>query len=301
MAKLVLIYDLKTIKLFKMKTFIQSIFATLVLALSLVSCRNSEENITETPTETQSLKLIKEFSNDKHSIELYSATGQLSQGYHEISIKIKNKATGQYENNANVQWLPVMHMTSMSHSCPKSALSPSVSQPNMYTGYIVFTMAQNASEYWDLKVDYTINGTQYTATTVLDVPATSKRVVTSFKGSDNVKYVMAYIDPKNPKIATNDITIGLWKMQDMMNFSVVDGYTVKIDPRMPSMGNHSSPNNIHAVQKNNGGLYFGKLSLTMSGYWKINLQLANQEGSILKGEEISGDTTSSSIYFELEF
>ena len=147
-----------------------------------------------------------------------------------------------------------MHMTSMSHSCPKSALSPSVSQPNMYTGYIVFTMAQNASEYWDLKVDYTINGTQYTATTVLDVPATSKRVVTSFKGSDNVKYVMAYIDPKNPKIATNDLTIGLWKMQDMMNFSVVDGYTVKIDPRMPSMGNHSSPNNIHAVQKNNGGL-----------------------------------------------
>ena len=283
-----------------MKSIIKTILATLVMALSLISCRNSEDPIVESPNELSGLQLIKEFSNDKHIIELYSASGKLSQGYHEISLRIKNKATGQYENNATIDWTPTMHMTSMSHSCPKSAVSKPLGN-NLYKGYIVFTMAQNASEYWDLKVNYTIDGSNYTATTVLDVPASTKRIVTSFKGSDNTKYILAYIEPKNPKVATNDFVVGVWKMVDMNTFAVVDGYTVKIDPRMPSMGNHTSPNNMHATQKNAGGLYFGKLSLTMSGYWKINLQLADQSGSILKGEEITDSTPASSIYFELEF
>jgi hypothetical protein len=39
----------------------------------------------------------------------------------------------------------------------------------------------------------------------------------------------------------------------------------------------------------------------MTGYWKINLQLANAEGTILKGEEITETVTSSSIFFEIEF
>ena len=58
-----------------------------------------------------------------------------------------------------------------------------------------------------------------------------------------------------------------------MTFPVVDGYTVKIDPRMPSMGNHSSPNNVHATQTTAvGGLYNGKLSLNDD--WLLENQFA---------------------------
>ncbi len=97
------------------------------------------------------------------------------------------------------------------------------------------------------------------------------------------------------------MVIGVWKMQDMMNFPVVDGYSVKIDPRMPSMGNHSSPNNVNATQVAAGDLYNGKLSLTMTGYWKINLQLAKSDGTVVKGETIADAVTESSIFFEIEF
>lgn len=286
-----------------MKSFIQTIFAIITMATITISCNNSsDENSIETPyNELQNLKPIKEISNDKHIIELYSASGQLSQGYQEIQLRIKDKISGQYINNADIQWLPIMHMTSMSHSCPKSLVSKNTGNNNMYGGYIVFTMAQNASEYWDLTLNYSVNGNNYTATSVLDIPASTKRVVTSFKGTDNVKYILAFIDPKNPKIATNDLSVGVWKMVDMNNFSVVDGYKVKIDPRMPSMGNHTSPNNVHATQNNVGGFYYGKLSLTMSGYWKINLQLENSSGTLLKGEEITDSNPASSIFFELEF
>ncbi len=194
-----------------------------------------------------------------------------------------------------------MHMTSMSHSCPYSAVEKVTENGTLYSGYIMFQMAQNDTEYWDLKIDYTIDEVAYTLTDVIDVPASAKRKVNTFTGSDGTKYLVAYIEPHHPKVALNDMKIGVWKMQNMMTFPVVDGYTVKIDPRMPSMGNHTSPNNVHATQATTGGLYDGKLSLTMTGYWKINLQLANAEGTVLKGEEITETVTASSIFFEIEF
>lgn len=70
---------------------------------------------------------------------------------------------------------------------------------------------------------------------------------------------------------------------------------------MPSMGNHSSPNNMDLNQTTAGDLYNGKLSLTMTGLWKINLQLVNASGTVLKGETITDAVSASSIYFEIEF
>lgn len=285
-----------------MKFSFKILFAIFAMAFLFTSCRNDGDDlVTPALNELDGLTKIKEFSNDTHTIELYSATGTTFLGYNDIKLRIKNKSNSQYEKNAMVSWTPLMHMTMMTHSCPKSAVSKVTSDGTLYTGYIVFQMPQNSSEYWDLKIDYTINGTSYTGTSLVDVPAQTKKTVNSFLGSDNKRYVVAYIDPKTPKVAVNDIKVGVWTMQDMMNFPVQDGYTVKIDPRMPGMGNHSSPNNVNATQSGAGNLYNGKLSLTMTGYWKINLQLADAAGTVLKGEEISATNEASSIFFEIEF
>ena len=287
-----------------MKFSFKSLFALLAMAILVISCRTSDSDEITLPsnpnTEIEGLIKIKELSNDTHSIELYSKSGTTTLGYNELKLRIKNKANNQYEKNATVTWKPMMHMTSMMHSCPNSTIQKVTAEGSLYSGYIVFQMPGNATEYWDLKIDYSIGGTTYTATTVLDVPVETKKTVTAFLGSDNVKYVVAYIEPKSPKVAINDMVLGVWKMQDMMNFPVVDGYTVKVDPRMPGMGNHSSPNNIPATQSSAGKLYNGKLSLTMTGYWKLNLQLAKADGTILKGEQITDNTPASSIFFEIE-
>lgn len=283
-----------------MKSTLKMILAGFVFAISLISCRTSEEPTIE-PTIDNNLTIIKTISNDTHNIELYSKTGQLGQGYQDISIKIKNKVSGQYEKNATLSWLPMMHMTSMTHSCPRSEIKKANADGSLYNGYIVFTMGQNASEYWDIKIDYTINGNSYTATSVLDVPVASKRNINSFTGTDNNKYIMAFIEPTTLKTGTNDLVVGVWKKADMNNFETVNAYTVKIDPRMPSMGNHSSPNNVNATQITGNAFYTGKLSLTMSGYWKINLQLADAAGNILKGENVTEANPASSIFFEIEY
>lgn len=283
-----------------MKFQLKNILAIVLIALTFSACSNDDT----TPTvadELEGLSKFKEFSNETHTIELYKHMGGLEQGFNEISLRIKDKITNEYVKNAEVSWMPIMHMAMMSHSCPKSAVEKVTANGTLYEGYIVFQMPQNDTEYWDLKVDFTIDNVAYTATTIVDVPASLKRRVTSFTGSDNVKYIVAYADPHHPKVAVNDLVVGVWKMQDMMNFPVVDGYTVAIDPRMPSMGNHTSPNNVSATQTTAGELYNGKLSLTMTGYWKINLQLINPDGTVLKGEQITDVVPESSIYFELEF
>lgn len=270
----------------------------LVLLTIMTSCTNNDE---PTVDELDGLTKFKEISNTTHTIELYKHMSGLEQGYNEIALKIKDKTTNQYVKDATISWMPVMHMAMMNHSCPKSPVTKVSTDGLVYEGYIVFQMAQNATEYWDLKIDYTINGTAYSMTSVIDVPASTKQKVTTFTGSDNVRYIVAYVDPHHPKVGINDMVLGVWKMQDMMNFPVVDNYKLKIDPRMPSMGNHSSPNNVDATQTLAGDLYNGKLSLTMTGYWKINLQLLNASGTVLKGETITDAVPASSIYFEIEF
>lgn len=281
-----------------MKTSIKYLVAIFAIAFTFVSCSNDDET---TVNELDGITKIKEITNDTHTIELYSQMGSLEQGYNEISLRIKDNTTDKYIKNAEVSWAPLMHMTSMSHSCPYSAVEKVTENGTLYSGYIMFQMAQNETEYWDLKIDYTIDEVTYTITEVIDVPASAKRKVNTFMGSDGTKYLVALIEPNTPKVAINNMQVGVWKMQNMMTFPVVDGHTVKIDPRMPSMGNHTSPNNVHATQATTGGLYDGKLSLTMTGYWKINLQLANAEGTVLKGEEITETVTASSIFFEIEF
>lgn len=282
-----------------MKNSIKYFIAVLAIALTITSCSNDDDS--PVINELDGLSQIMQIENSSHVIELYSAKGVLQQGYNDINLRIKNKQSSEYIENATISWKPLMHMTMMTHACPFSAVTKKTEAQTLYNGYIVFQMAQNDTEYWDLEIKYTINGTDFVATSKINVPPSSKRGVLSFNGTDSTKYVVALIEPTNPKVAVNDLKVGVWKMESMTDFPLVDGYTVKIDPRMPSMANHSSPNNVNAIQTVAGGWYNGKVAFTMTGYWKINLQIADKEGAILKGETISETTESSSIFFEIEF
>jgi hypothetical protein len=274
----------------------------LVIVTIFASCTNND---TPTVNELDGLIKVQEITNNTHNIEVYSSTGVLEQGYNAISLRIRNKTTNEYEKSASVTWAPLMYMTSMQHACPYSVVTKTSGKESLYDGYIVFQMAENATEYWELTINYTINGTAFTATSKIAVPKFKKQRITTFNGTDGGRYILALIEPKGPKVALNDMNVGLFKMKDMkmMEFPIVDNFKVKIDPRMPSMGNHGSPNNVDLTQMVAGDLYRGKLALTMTGLWRINLQLVNASGTVLKGETIvEGDPLSvSSIYFEIEF
>ncbi len=296
----------------KMKFKLKNILAVMAITLSLASCtKNEEVAVTPPNDELSDVLKFQEVENATHVIELYKHMSSLEQGYNEVVFRIKDKATNQYIKNATATWTPLMHMNSMAmpmtHSCPKSAIEKVSVDGEVYSGYLVFQMPQSgasaatSTDYWDLKIDYTINGTNFSMTDRVNVPASTKQRVTTFTGTDNVKYVVAYCDPHHPALGINDMVAGIWKMQDMMTFPIVNNYKLKIDPRMPSMGNHGSPNNVDLTQTVADDLYNGKLSLTMTGLWRINLQLLNASDEVLYGETVTDVAPSSSIYFEIEF
>lgn len=274
-------------------------YIAFIFFISLASCSSDDNK--QTANELNNLQKVQEMSNDTHVVELYTASGALDQGYNAISLRIKNKMTSEYITNAQISWTPMMHMAMMSHSCPFSDVQKSAGKTTLYEGFAIFQMAQNDTEYWDLTINYTIDNVNYSVTDVIDVPASQYQRVTSFLGADNNRYIIAYVEPTEPKVALNEMTAAIYKMVDMTHFVPVDNFTLKIEPRMPGMGNHGSPNNIDLTQTAADDFYRGKLSLTMTGYWKINLQLIDQSGAILKGENVTDQNPASSIYFELEF
>lgn len=277
----------------------------MLMTIFVVACSKkhttSNNNNNNTTDPTKGLTLIQTMKNATHNIELFSANGKLEVGYNKIFLRVKS-LDGTILNNPTATWLPLMHMQNMNHACPYSTLNLVANTATLLEGYIVFQMATNNPDYWELTINYTIDGVNYTATDTVNVENPLKRKLAAFKGNDSIRYVVALLEPQTPKFGTNEIVAMIFKTQNMMDFAIVDGYTLKIDPRMPDMGNHSSPNNVNLTQNNNDKNYYGNINLTMSGYWVVNLQLFDNLNNLLKGEEIIlPSVTKSSIYFEIEF
>ena len=272
----------------------------LFIALIIASC-SSDNDTDHVINEVEGLKKIQDLNNTTHTLELFNTSGKFETGYNAISIRIKDKATNDFVENASLSWMPIMKMASMDHSCPKSAVSKTIGKSTVYEGFIIYQMTNLDGSGWSLKVDYSIEGVNYTASSDITVLQSEFQNVTSFKGTDDERYVLAMIEPRDPKIAINKLKVGLYKMETMMSFPIVADYKITLDPRMPGMGNHSSPNNTDLGYSAADHMYHGNLSLTMSGYWVLNLKLLNTADENLKGEDITEEHTKSSLYLELDF
>lgn len=280
-----------------MKT-LNYILALFIFSIVFIGCSSDDSEIV--PNTLENVNKLYEFSEADHDIEIYSEKENLEVGYNEIYIRFKKDDA--YLTNVEPTWTPIMNMEMMQHSAPYSALS-NAEDPEIYKGNIVFQMPENELEYWELKLTYNLNGEVLEKNYKISVKSASNdlKKVQVFKGNDQAKYVLAYINPKKPEVATNDFEATLYKMESMMSFQPVKDYSIELDPRMPGMGNHSSTNNKTLIYNNTTELYEGKLSLTMTGYWKINLKLINNEGTVIKGEDVSEENLESSLYFEVEF
>ncbi|WP_178987272.1 hypothetical protein [Winogradskyella schleiferi] len=265
------------------------------------SCSTDTDDDPTTINEVEGLELIQTITNGNETIELYNEKGMFETGYNMISLRIKDNTTDTYIEDATLSWMPMMQMPSMEHSCPKSSITKASGKDTVYEGFIIYQMTNDDGSGWSLTLDYNIDGTDYSVTETISVMQYDNQNSASFMGSDDNRYILALIEPKHPGIAVNTMKVGLFKMENMMTFPVVEDNTIALDPRMPGMGNHSSPNNTDLTFNNADNFYYGNLSLTMTGYWRLNLKLLDASGAVLKGENVTEDNESSSLYLELEF
>jgi len=275
---------------------------TLLLFISIATSCSEDDDSVVNSAPLEGLNKIYEFHQPDHQVEIYSEKPSIEVGHNELYLRFYDKSSQNYLSSVNATWNPVMHMGTHAHGAPFSEIK-TTADPSIYSGFIIFQMPGDEHHYWELTLSYEIDGTMFTLTEKIAVVNLANNLVTtqSFTGTDDAHYVLAMAAPKNPQVAINDMEAYLYKMEDMMTFSTVENYRIKIDPRMPSMGNHSSPNNEDLTYRADTKSYHGKLSLTMTGYWKINLKVLNAQNEVLKGEDITDENVSSSIYFELEF
>ncbi|MFD2725136.1 hypothetical protein [Hyunsoonleella rubra] len=276
-------------------------FLPLVLFALVFSCSTDDTNDPTQVNEVEDLSLIQTIVNGDQTIELFNKKGMFETGYNAISIRIKDNTTDTYVEDASLSWMPMMQMPSMQHSCPKSAIKKADGKNTVFEGFIIYQMTNMDGSGWSLTLDYRIDNVDYSVTKTIEVMQYKNQNIASFMASDDTRYILALIEPKDPSIAINEMKVGLFKMQNMMTFPVVEGYTITLDPRMPGMGNHSSPNNTDLTFNSTDNFYYGDLSLTMTGYWKLNLKLMNANDDVLKGEDVTEKNEASSLYLELEF
>ncbi|GAA4289671.1 hypothetical protein [Aestuariibaculum suncheonense] len=273
-----------------------------ILFITLFSASCSTDNDDDLIiNELENLIKVQNLVNDTHTIEVYTKSGSFYTGYNAVSLRIVDNTSKSYIENASINWMPVMQMPTMQHSCPKSDVLKTTNKKTLYDGYIIYQMTNTDGSGWSLTINYTIDGITYVVTDTITVLQSKLQNVSSFQGSDNKRYVIAIIEPTKPIIGINNLVVGLYSMETMMSFPEVENYSLALDPRMPGMSNHSSPNNTDLTYSSTDSMYHADLSLTMTGYWVLNLKLVDAEYTVLKGEDVTETNTQSSLYLELEF
>ena len=190
------------------------------------SCSTDDNDDTMLINEVENLQLIKTIENGDQSIELYNEKGMFETGYNMISLRIKDNNTNTYVEDATISWMPVMQMPTMQHSCPKSEITKAIGKDTVYQGFIIYQMTFEDGSGWSLTLDYTINDVDYSVTETINVMQYENQNTASFMGSDDSRYIVALIAPKAPSIAINNMKVGLFKMENMMTFPVVEDYTI---------------------------------------------------------------------------
>jgi hypothetical protein len=247
------------------------------------------------------------FTSGNYKISIDALNGTFYKGYNELHLKIINTQTNQNVTASDVTFLPIISNADGSKiSCPHQSNLEYDTVNKYYAGYSVFTNETATANSWKLYVSFTEANKKQELDTPISVEKQSNMNLnmTAFTGNDGEQYYIALLSPQKPTVAENKLVAGIYKYNkptttagtfpdaSQFSYSEVSGYTLKLDPRMPepSMGNHSSPNNVDLTQQNDG-LYHGIVNYTMTGNWTLNLILMNQNGLILKGTVVPTDFT----------
>ncbi len=288
-----------------MKLLTRSLLVLFVL-VAFSSCKKeeAEEPAPPAPAGTD-LQLLQSATDGTYTLELYNKTGQLLVGHNPIFVRLKNG--GSAVSNASLSWMPMMTMdmggSTHQHSCPYSAITATATDPTLFQGYVVFNMASSPMGSWEMTLTYDTGSGPHDVVIPVSVPSSDsefKKRYTSSIGADSVTYLLALVEPSQPEGGINDMVVGLYKRVSGTEFPVVDGYTIRVDPRMPGMGNHSAPGNVDLTQGADG-FYHGQVGFSMTGYWKINLVVEDGSGTALCGEPVTPTNLESSVHFKVSF
>jgi hypothetical protein len=243
----------------------------------------------------------------KYNVFAYSRTGKFNVGYNEIYFVATKKKNGNYVKNFEVTGLtPHMLMVKMGmkHSTPVSgpAESFSDSYPAVKRAWVSFIMSSGESGSWTIGYNLDVlgskGGIEEADITVDPLPA-GQDWVKSFKVGNDTYYI-SVVNPLDLKTGANTIKAYISKKSSPATTPytlATESFKVDIDPRMPDMGNHTSPDNTELTKQADGS-YQGTVNLTMTGLWRIHLTVRDLQGNVVAGGDNLSDGFSS-LYWDV--
>ena len=259
-------------------------------------CCSAEEAL-NTYNFLKTVKLIPELSTEidgKYNVYVYTKTGSFHTGYNEIYFVSTKKETGNYIKELTVTGhTPLMFMSKMNmyHSTPVSEKSRIVNYDYLAVKRVWVSFLMETSENGSWTYSYEVDvlgksgGVEKKDITVNALPE-GQVWLKSFKVGDDT-FFLSLVNPTDWKTGTNTIKAYVSKKSNPITTPyalAAETFTVDIDPRMPDMGNHTSPNNTPLVKQEDGS-YQGTINLTMTGLWRIHLKVKDSEGNIVAGGE----------------
>lgn len=253
----------------------------------------------------ETVKIIPELStvvDDKYKVFAYSRTGKFNVGYNDIYYVVTKKKNGNYVKNFEVKDLtPVMLMVKMNmkHSTPVSGPAQSFndSYAAVKRAWVSFIMSSGESGSWTLGYNASIlgsNGGIEEADITVDPLPAGQDWVKSFKQGNDTYYI-SIANPTDLKTGANTLTAYVSKKSNPATtpYAIAsESFKVEIDPRMPDMGNHTSPDNTPLLKQADGS-YHGTVNLTMTGLWRIHFTVRDLQGNIVAGGDDLKDGFSS--------
>ena len=243
----------------------------------------------------QTVKLIPELTlniADQYLVSVYSPTGKLHTGYNDLYFVATKKKNGNYVKDFSIPALtPLMFMSKMNmyHSTPVSAGAKLFDYTYLAVrkGWVSFLMNSSENGSWSFSYDANVLGTEgklQETTITVDALPDGQQWLKSFKVGDQT-YFLSLVSPTDWKTGTNKITAYVSQKSNPITTPYAlaqEQFTIEIDPRMPDMDNHTSPDNTPLTRQVDGS-YQGMVNLTMTGRWRIHLTVKDAQSDIVAG------------------
>lgn len=259
-------------------------------------CCSAEEAL-NTYNFLQTVQLVPELTTEidgKYNVYVYTKTGGFHTGYNDIYFVSTKKETNNYIKDLTVTSnSPLMYMSKMNmyHSTPVSDKSRIVNYDYLAVKrvWVSFLMETSDAGSWTYSYEVDVlgkTGGVEKKDIVVNALPDGQVWLKSFKVGDDT-FFLSLVNPTDWKTGANNIKAYVSKKSNPITTPyalAAETFTVDIDPRMPDMGNHTSPNNTPLVKQEDGS-YQGTINLTMTGLWRIHLKVKDSEGNIVAGGE----------------
>ena len=274
-----------------------------------VDCCSAEEAL-QVYKFLQTVKIVPELTTEvdgKYNVFAYTSTGSFHKGYNDIYFVATKKSSGNYIKYFDITSVtPLMYMVkmNMSHSTPVGSSYEvfDETRPAIRRGWVSFLMNTSDAGSWTISYTADVLDAKVSvenAEIEVDALPDGQDWLKNFKLGDDT-YFLSLVNPLDWATGTNTITAYVSKKSSPITtpYAVADEtFTIEIDPRMPDMGNHTSPNNV-ALTKQDDGSYQGSINLTMTGLWRIHLTVRDADGNVVAGGDDLSDGYSS-LYWDV--